>query len=68
MEKYSDEIMEACRQRRGLEEDDESQDDEIMAMDKSEVLDEVATWEGLLGYGDTIKSWVEDIYGIELND
>lgn len=66
MDKYSKEIMVAVRQNLGLEEDDESKDAEIMEMDKDEILDKVATWNGLLGYGNTIKTWVEDIYNVAL--
>lgn len=65
-EKYSEEIMEDLRQRRGLEREDTSQDKKIMEMSKDEALDEVATWNGLIGYGNTIKTWIEEIYGIEL--
>lgn len=66
MEKYSKGIMGDLRERRDLDRNDTSQDEEIMKMSKDEVLDEVATWNGLIGYGYTIKSWVEEIYGIEL--
>lgn len=58
MEKYNNEIMEAVRQRMGLEEDDTSKDDIIMKMDKEEVFMEYCQWNGLLGswYSKLIKT------------
>lgn len=68
MNKYDTNIMGALRQNLGLKADDVSKDQLINTMSKDEVLDRVATWNGLLGYGYTIKSWVERIYGIMLLD
>jgi hypothetical protein len=65
--KFEESIMEDLRQRRGLEEDDDSEDNEIMKMDLEEALDEVASWNGLIGYGNTIKRWVQEIYNIDLD-
>jgi len=65
---YSDEILEAVRQNIGLKADDESKDDEIAEMSKEEVLDRVFNWNGLIGYGSAIKQWIEDIYGVNLED
>jgi len=67
-EKYPDDIMEDLRQRRGLEEDDESEDNDIMQMSKSDVLDEVVTWNNLIHYGEPIKQWINDIYDIDLDE
>lgn len=66
MYKYPNAIMEAVRQNLGLEETDESMDDEIEEMSKEEVLERVCSWNGLLGYGSTIKQWVGDIYSVIL--
>lgn len=67
MEKgYPEHIMKTLRKRAGLSAEDESLDKELNKLSPSEALNEVATWEGLLGYGDTIINWVQDIYGIEL--
>lgn len=63
---YSEEIMEYVRQRLGLEKYDCSRDKEINLMSSDEVLDHVCNWNGLLGYTDTIKSWIRDIYDINL--
>ena len=68
MNKYPEHIMEILRQRLGLDEDDTSRDDEINIYTPSEAFEEVCNWEGLLGYADTIKEWIEDIYGIDLDD
>lgn len=68
MNKYFDSIMEDVRQNLGLESDDTSRDDEINEMTRSEVLDRVCTWHGLIGYADTIREWIEDIWGIDLDD
>lgn len=69
MDKYMDEIMEAVRQRMGLEEDDESADKEIMQMDRSEVFKEYCEWNGLLGsWYDTLLEVVENIYDVELEE
>lgn len=64
--KYPESIMEAVRQRLDLEPHDDSQDDEIMAMSPNEVFDHVCNWNGLVGYSNTIKNWVERIYKIKL--
>lgn len=66
--KYLEHIMEILRQRLGLDEDDTSRDEEINIYTPSEAFEEVLTWEGFLGYAYTIKSWIKDIYGIDLDD
>lgn len=69
MDKYIDEVMEAVRQRIGLEEDDESADEEIMQMDRSKVFKEYCLWNGLLGsWYDTLLEVVENIYDVELEE
>lgn len=64
---YPESIMADVRQNLSLEPDDTSKDTEIEAMTHNQILDKVATWNGLIGYGTTIRSWVKAIYGIELN-
>lgn len=59
-------IMKTLRKREGLDENDRSYDHELNKLSDADVLNEIATWNGFLGYGDTIISWIEDIYGIEL--
>lgn len=67
MNKYFDYIMEAVRQNLGLEADDESKDDEINSMPRLKVLECVCNWNGLINYADTIRDWIEDIWGIDLD-
>lgn len=55
MKKYNDDIMEAIRQRMGLEENDTSKDDIIMKMDKEDIFREYCQWNGLLG------SWYSEL-------
>lgn len=61
MEKYNNDIMEAARQRMGLEKDDTSKDDIIMKMDKEDVFREYCQWNGLLG------SWHSELLTIIRN-
>lgn len=67
--KYPEHIMRDVRENKGLEPDDTSHDADIMEyMSRGEVLDAVAEWDGLIGYSHRIRSWVKDIYGIDLDD
>lgn len=67
--KYSEEVMRYLRQRRGLDEYDLKEDEDINSMSSNEVFEEVLEWNGLLGtYADKIKDWIKDIYNINLND
>ncbi|WP_346938066.1 hypothetical protein [uncultured Clostridium sp.] len=67
--KYSEEIMKYLRQREGLNKYDFSNDDEINKMSPNEAFDNVVKWNGLLGgYSNTIKSWVKEIYGVDLDE
>lgn len=66
--KYPEHIMECVRQRLGLEKYDYSRDEEINELSHNEVFEHVCNWNGLLGYDHTIKSWVRDIYKVELNN
>lgn len=63
---YPDYIYESVRQRWGYDEHDDSCDADIDALDKTEVLNIVASWDGLIDYGPTILEWVNDIYGLDL--
>lgn len=66
--KYSEEIMKYLRQREELNKYDFSSDSEINKMSANEVFDNVIKWNGLLGsYSETIKNWVKEIYGVDLN-
>jgi len=64
---YSKEIMEALRQRRGLEPSDISEDADIMSMAKQDAFNEYCQWNGLFGgYGYSLLNVVENIYDINL--
>ncbi|MDE7423945.1 MAG: hypothetical protein K2N51_09660 [Lachnospiraceae bacterium] len=67
MKIYNNDIMEAVRQRMGLEKDDTSKDDEIMKMDKEEVFREYCQWHGLSGawYLDILEV-IGNIYNVSL--
>ena len=65
--KYPENIMRMVRGNLELELDDTSRDEEIEAMSKQEVFDRVCNWDGLIGYSTTIKSWINQIYGINLD-
>jgi len=64
--RYPENIMQKLRQRRGLEEYDTSEDQNINTMSPSEAFDDVCNWEGLINYSHTIKHWISDIYGTDL--
>lgn len=66
---YSDEIMRYLRQREGLDEYDFSKDEELNQMSSNEVFDNVLKWNGLVGgYSYTIKKWIKEIYGVDLDN
>lgn len=65
---YPENIIGDIRENLDVKRDDESKDYTIMNMSKSEVLERVCVWNGLIGYDDTIKNWIESIYGVELKD
>ena len=60
--------MENLRARRGLEYDDATEDDDILTMSGSEFLDELLSWEGLLGYTNAIMEYIELAFGVDLNN
>lgn len=59
-------IMEIMRQRRYLDEYDESEDEEILKMSGTEFLEEWLGWEGIYGYTDAILEIIEIAFGIDL--
>ena len=66
MNKYPEYIMCYVRQHLGLNPNDTSEDDAINAMDESEIFSRVCDWNGLLGYGDTIRVWIKDVFRKDL--
>ena len=65
--KYPEHIMKVLRQRLDLEEDDTSRDDFLNIYSPSEAFEEMLIWEGIIGYANTIKYWIESIYGIDID-
>ena len=59
-------IMEIMRQRRYLDEYDESEDAEILAMSGLSFLEEWLEWEGIVGYTYELLQIIEMAYGIDL--
>ncbi len=68
MEKYNNLIMEKVRQQLELDEDDASHDKRIMDMPKSEVLNRILIWEGIVNYTDDILEIIQEIYNVSLKD
>lgn len=66
--KYPENIMRMVRESLGLEPDDTSRDEKIEAMSKQSIFNRVCNWEGFIGAGDTIIKWINQIYGIDLNE
>lgn len=66
--KYPENIMICIRQRFDMSGSDTSKDDIINEMTPDEVFEEVCEWHGLIGYDYTIKSWIRDIYNIDLDE
>lgn len=59
-------IMEDLRQRRGLEEDDTSEDQEILEMSGYDFFSEWLRWQGIIGYEDSILNAIKVAFGIDL--
>ena len=59
-------IMEIMRQRRGLDEYDESEDQKILEMDGIDFLDEWLGWQGICGYTYDILEIIEIAFGVDL--
>ncbi|WP_373166262.1 hypothetical protein [Agathobaculum sp. Marseille-P7918] len=68
-ERYPEYIIRYLRQRKGLDKDDTSLDEQLQAMSPSDVFAKILEWNGLLvGWDCTIKGWIKDIYGIDLDE
>lgn len=59
-------IMKDLRQRRGLEEYDTSEDQEILEMSGYEFFSEWLRWQGIYGYEDSILNVIKIAFGIDL--
>lgn len=68
-ERYPEYIIRYLRQRKGLDVDDTSHDEQLHAMSPSDVFAETLEWNGLLGGWDyQIKDWIKGIYGIDIDE
>jgi hypothetical protein len=61
-------IMKDLRQRRELDENDTSEDAEILAMSGFEFFDEWLKWNGFLGYTRDFLDVIYAAYGIDLTE
>lgn len=60
-------IMEELRMRRGLDEDDMSEDADILAMSGAEFLNEWLGWQGIYGYTNQIIEIIQIAFGVDLD-
>jgi hypothetical protein len=67
-ETYPDYIMQCVRQNLGLRDSDTSRDEYILKMPKSEILERVGQWNCIIHFGNSIRHWIKDIYGLDLKD
>lgn len=66
---YPEYILRYLRQRQGLEEMDTSMDARLNAMPPKKAFRDVLEWHGMIGGWDRlITGWIEDIYGVNLED
>lgn len=63
---YNKHIMSILRERRNLNSDDKSEDEEIAILTPREVFEELLEWEGIIGYSDKIIHMVEEVFGVNL--
>lgn len=61
-------MMRDLRQRRGLDEHDTSQDEEILQMSGADFFDEWLAWNGIIGYTAEILDVIFAAYGIDLTE
>lgn len=65
--KYPEYILRCLRQRLGMEADDTSRDEVFQKWGPRRVLEEVLSWNGLIGgWSGEVLSWIKDIYGVDL--
>lgn len=63
---YPEYIMRTIRETHDLDEDDVSRDREFQRLFPREVFEKMLEWEGIVGYGHQILSWIEDIFKVKL--
>lgn len=65
--KYPREIIEDVKSYKETNDGSIFDDADVEALSRDEVFKCVVEWDGLIGYLSKIKSWIRDIYGIDLN-
>ena len=65
---YPEHILIKLRQRNGLSSIDTRDDYFFNKYQPSKAFEEVCNWEGLMNYSQTIKEWIKDIYGVNLDE
>lgn len=65
--RYPEDIMQFLRQRHGLNKYDTSKDEMLNEFEPKEAFEEVCNWNGFYNWAWQFKSWIKDIYGIELD-
>lgn len=61
-------VMKDMRERFGYDEDDESNDEEILNLDGRDFLEEYLSWNGICGYSDMIIEAIYMAFGVSLED
>ena len=61
-------VMEDMRERFGYDEDDTSNDEEILHLSGKEFLEEYMSWHGIIGFSDMIIEAIYMAYGIDLEN
>lgn len=64
---YPKYILNRLKDRKDMDYDDVSRDEEFQNMSPREVLDEILEWEGIYGYTSMILTLIEDIYKVKLD-
>lgn len=63
---YPEKVLTILRERNGLDEDDDSRDEEWNTLTPNEVFEECLEWEGICGYATTILTFISDIFHVDL--
>lgn len=61
-------VMKEMRERFGYDEDDASNDEEILTLYGKDFLEEYMSWNGICGFSDMIIEAIYMAYGINLED
>jgi hypothetical protein len=59
-------VIEDVRQNLSLDPTDDSEDEKILKMSRSEVFERFMTWHGIIGFEHMVKAAIQEIYQVEL--